>query len=150
MPDFARLRRRRVEYENRVHFHGHAQRKRGHADGGASREGLIEVTRHDFIDVRAVGEIRQVDGELRDIRQRASSRLRDCLEVFENALDLLLDRPIHNLHRGGVERNLAREVNGLAGLNRLRIAPNRLWRGIRLNTSSSHGEDTSRVEARCS
>ena len=69
--------------------------------------------------MREVAEIRQVDGELRDIRERPTGCLCNRCEVFEDAFDLLLDRSVHHLHGGGIERDLAGEVNGLAGSNRL-------------------------------
>ncbi len=69
--------------------------------------------------MRKVAEIGEIDAELDDVCQRAAGRLGDGPEVFEDPLDLPLDRPVHQLHGGGIQRDLAREVDGLAGLNRL-------------------------------
>lgn len=65
---------------------------------------------------------------LDDFAQIAAARLNYRLEVSKCLLRLRLDTARHDLPRGGVERNTARQEDQIADFDRLRVRPNRRGR----------------------
>lgn len=61
----------------------------------------------------------------RDLAQLRAAGLDDGLEVLQRLLGLLDDAPGHDLHRRGVERDAPRAEEQLAGLDALRVRPDR-------------------------
>src|SRR5579864_1792724 len=117
-----------VQNEDRVGLDECAARQSRDADRGAGRIGLAKITGHDLVHAREMREIGEVNGELHHVREGASRRFCDRLQVGEDALNLILDA-LDELPARRIEPDLARKVNGIARTYRLRVGPDRSWRG---------------------
>src|SRR5690606_38807273 len=83
--------------------------------------GRGKIAGHHLADYGKVTEIDQVDIELDHIGQRAAGCFGDRSEVVEHPRDLRLDAALDQCHGGGVQGNLAGQVDGVAGPDRLGI-----------------------------
>src|SRR5690606_31772295 len=123
--------------QNPVHFDRHALGQRGDADGGAGRVGLFEVTAHDLVDGGEVVQVGQVDVQLDDVLQLATSRFGYQRQVVEHAADLGFEA-FNHFHGFRVQRDLARQVHGVADLDGLGVRADRRGRVLAGNDLLVH------------
>ena len=112
--------------------------QRCNADGGASRERLIEVVLHDGIHGREIAEVRQEYRQLHDVVQVSARGLGHGGEVVEHAARARLKVAVYDLHRGGVERNLPGQEYEAVGVDRLGVGAYGGGRVICVNRCFGH------------
>ena len=85
---------------------------------------------HDFVHQGEVTQISEEDIQFHDVLQVATSGFADCRQVAEDLLDLRFHVTFHQLHGVRNQGNLARQINGRAGLDGLGVGANGLRRFI--------------------
>src|SRR5690606_16825395 len=110
--------------QDTVHFHRHALGQGGHADGGAGRVGLLEVTTHDLVDLGEVVQVGQEDVQLDDVLQLAAGGFGHQCQVVEYPADLGFEALDH-FHGLRVQRDLSGQIHGIADLDRLGVGADR-------------------------
>jgi len=86
-----------------------------------------------------MAEIGQEDVELDHVPKAAARGFRHGGEVIEHPTNLGIDVAVDQGHGDRIERNLAGQIHGIAGADRLRIGADRLRRPIGGNYLLSHG-----------
>src|SRR5262249_38256652 len=109
----------------------------GDPDRGARGIWLFHVLRHDLVDAREVREIGEIDRHPHGVLEPEPGRGGDRGEVAEHAMGLRVDALDH-LHRRRIQPDLSRDVDRIAGADRLRISADRLGRVARLD-GALHG-----------
>lgn len=82
----------------------------------------MEIACHDMVHQREVAKVGEKHIQLHDIGKAAARRLGDGPEVVEHAPDLRLHIALHQIHRLRDQRDLPRQVNGIACLDGLGIS----------------------------
>src|SRR5690606_33303057 len=111
----------------------------GDADGGARGERLREELLHDLVGHREAREVREVERQLHAVGKRPARGRGDRREVPERLPDLGLEAARDDLPGRRVERDLAGEIDGVAGPDGLRIGADRRGRIRRRNDLLAHG-----------
>ncbi len=86
-----------------------------------------------------MGEIGQEDIQFDDIPKAASGGLGHGFEVVEHAADLHVHAAFDQRHGGGVQRNLAGQINRVADFYGLGVGADRFGSLVSLNNLFCHG-----------
>ena len=105
---------------------------------------LLEVTAHYLVDGREVTQISEEDVELDDILQRTASGFGHGLEVLENLHGLGFEA-LDQFHCLGIQRNLAGQVNGIAGLDRLGVGADGSGGLVGVDDGLAHGNSSAEL-----
>src|SRR6185295_13865671 len=108
-----------AEVQGALDFDARIARKRGHRHRRPCRVRLGEVLRHELVDLREVCEVREENGDLHHLPERAARGCDHRFDVLENPRGLFLEVALDHLHGRGIERNLARHVYRVADAHRL-------------------------------
>src|SRR5262245_56218462 len=127
-----------------VHLDEGAARQAGDAHGGARRERLAHVLRHDLVDAREMGEIGQVYRHAHRVIEAQARGVGHRGEVAEHAVGLRFDA-LGALHGRGIEADLAGKIDRVARSDGLRIRADRRRRILALDRLLHGGYLSSRI-----
>ena len=99
----------------------------------------MEIGGHDLVDLGEVHQVGQEHGQLDGIGERAAGGQRDRGDVVEHAANLGLDVAGDQLAGDWIERDLAGNIDRVAGAYRLRIGADRLGGRRGVDGESLHG-----------
>lgn len=95
--------------------------------GSCRRNAFIKVGSIDGIDPAEHIHVRDIDGTADDILVIQACGAEDGAEIFEDLVGFLFNRAHHQVAGGWIDRDLAGNIEGLAGLDGLAVWANRGW-----------------------
>src|SRR5438477_230469 len=113
-------------------FYQCATRQSPDSDGRARRVRRRHVTVIDLVDLGRVGDVREEDGRLQDLREIGPGGIQDGFDVAQGLFGLSCGAPLDQPARAWVAAQLAGGEDQVAAHDRLAVWTDDSWRRVRL------------------